>query len=117
VLSATSEQNASERLAEVSVAAGVDDGVERRVRVARPEQSRHHGFGWFPAPRTHRPGQVPGEERHPADQERTDYDSQRPGRLVLAPHSVSPRPRTLRLTLTLTLRVGFLCRAVGVGDS
>ena len=57
---AAAKEDTPKRVAEVAVARSVDDGIQRRVRVASPEQSRDDGIGRVLASGTQRPCEVPG---------------------------------------------------------
>ena len=91
---AAAAEQTPEGVAEVAVEARIDDGVERRVGVADPEERRDAPVGQLRARvGTQRRREVPREERQPADEERAHDDAQRLGRLVLALHP----PLTRRL--------------------
>ena len=100
---ATAEQNAAECVTEVAIAAGVDDGIQRRVGIASPEQRRHYSDRRIVASWTERPAQVPGKKRQPTDDKRADDDPERPCGLVFTSQPTAPRLLTFDLSVTLTL--------------
>lgn len=73
-------QDPLERLPELRVEDGVDDGVQRRVEVPQPQRKVHHERANV-ARITERHDQRQDEERQPAHDERPCYDGQRFGRL------------------------------------
>jgi len=76
-----------ERLSEVTVEVGVDDGVEGRVEVADPEEDLHHQLGALAAlAQVH--GHVPDEKGQPAGYEGAHDETQSLGRLVFSLHLV-----------------------------
>ena len=84
------KQNTTESFAEVAVTTRIDDRIQRRIDIASPEQRGHHGVRRILTSRTQRPGEVPGEERKPADDERTDHDAERHGGLVFTTKPTAP---------------------------
>lgn len=77
-----------ECLAKFRIENGVDDRIERRVRVAEPAQDFERLAG--DARLAERRHNVDAEERHPADQEHAHYHANRDGRLVIG-HMVRRR--------------------------
>lgn len=75
-------QDAFERLPELGVEYGVDDGIESRVGVAQPREDLE---GDFRDARLAEGGDdVDAEERHPADEEDAHDDAHRHGGFVVA---------------------------------
>lgn len=77
-----------ESLAEVAVEVGVDDGIQRRVEVADPEQNLDHDFGAVAVLAAHRDRDIPEKKGKPAKDERSHDNAEGLGRLVLALHLV-----------------------------
>lgn len=78
----TPEENALEGPAEVSVEDGVDDGVERRVAVADPEEDGEDEHG--DAAHAEGRGDVEDEEGQPAQNERRHHQAQHQRRATLS---------------------------------
>ena len=87
-------QDVGERVLEVPVSHHVDDGVQGGVEVADPEEDGYHdvwaraGLGVADSD-----GEVPEEERHPADEEGPHDNAQgHEGLVLLPPGRVDPVP-------------------------
>jgi len=90
-MSLATEENSLKCLAEVTVTTGVDERIQRRVSVSNPEQSGHNDSRWITAHgwRTQWSGQVPAEERKPADEERPDDNPQSTSCFMFTTHSMT----------------------------
>ena len=97
---------------EVAVEGGVDDGIERRVGVADPEERRDdHRRRAHVGERMH---DIPDEERQPANEERPHYDAERLRRLVLPAHLLPVLLQAARVERPRAVVVATVLRRVRV---
>ena len=84
-------QNRPERISEISVEVRVDDGIQRGVEVADPEEQRLDQRG-RDARVADADDEVPAEEGQPAEEEGAHQDAQRAHRLALPAQLVHLTP-------------------------
>lgn len=99
-----------ESLAEIAVEVGIDDGVQRRVEVADPEQNLDNDFGAVAVLATHRDRDIPEKKGKPAENKRTHDDAEGLGRLVLTLHLVDGSLGGGGLTTLRVIAMGIAVR-------
>ncbi|GIY08576.1 hypothetical protein CEXT_318741 [Caerostris extrusa] len=75
-----------ESFTEVSVEVGIDDGIQRRVEIADPEQNLNNDFRAIAGVAAHADRDIPEEEGQPAKDECSHNDSKCFGRFVFPLH-------------------------------